>query len=222
MERRGPQTTSPRAPGIGGGEPRRELVELGSGARRSSCGGTLRGDIELRRDRRVRPFCGEREVTGSFLAVGDDGRERSMHGAPLELRGLLVTDRRMQRVREADTVIVERDHALPCCDVEGDRDCVGVSVDPCEQIEGRPRRRGGFEKHIPGVTGKAASRSPTSCRKLSGTRIVTRSEARVLGAGHLAADREGEEGIPLGHLEQLCELRAAELQAEAVSEHVVE
>ena len=67
---------------------------------------------ELRRDDRIGPLGGQREMTGPLLDVADGPCQRPVNRTALPDRRLLAADRRQQWMRETHPGVVELDDLL--------------------------------------------------------------------------------------------------------------
>jgi hypothetical protein len=156
----------------------------------------LGGVVQFGGNGSVGAFGGAREVAGPLLDVRDRGGQRTVCLAALPERRLPVADRGEQRVRESDTVVLERDHSFARGELERLPDNSLVSAGRANEIDGGTARCGGDEQDLPRPLGKTRDAPPKQRFQVAGDRQrLPRLGSRPTPL-ELSAELEGKERIP--------------------------
>ena len=173
-----------------------ELGELGCRRGRPAGGGLLGRGFQLGGDGGVGAFGGERQVAGPLLDVRDRAGERPVHGAALPERRLLVADRGEQRMREpnlraSSSTTPSRAAASSASRTRSRSPCAAATSSTVGRASAATWSRTSSVS-----AGSRARRSPSSSRRLSGTRSAWPGAGRVSVRTSSRPSSSAKNGLP--------------------------
>ena len=189
-----------------------DLAQLGGGGRRAAPERARRRLVQRGGDARVGAVGGQRQVPRSFLVADDHAGQEGVRIAPPPRRRVLITDRGEQRMGEADPLLVELHDSCRGGLFESVEDARAVAVRGGQGSDRRPPQGRGEQEHLPAGGGQPGQ--PFADRLTDAAGYAQRPAGSGRRQHELPSDLKREERVAAGHLAQLGQLRAGELQSQ--------